>query len=135
MHKNSFALDVNVWISIFINKQLSLIEDVVNMRAITIYRSTYLTNELQKVLKYKKLEHKWNKPIEEYLQFYKDHTVDFPTVPVFTDCPDPKDNYLFDLAIQSQADYLVTGDQTVLETPINPPTKIISFTEFKEMFV
>jgi len=53
----------------------------------------------------------------------------------FIDCPDPKDNYLFDLAIQSQADYLVTGDKTVLKTPINPPTKIISLTEFREIFL
>jgi len=135
MHNNSFVLDVNIWISIFLNRQTELIERVVNDATNIIYRSTELTNELAKTLRYKKLQKIWKKPVEEYLEFYNYFTLHCSTVPVFTDCPDPKDNYLFDLAIQLQADYLVTGDQTVLKTPINPPTKIISFTEFREMFV
>ena len=52
----------------------------------------------------------------------------------FTKCSDPDDNYLFDLAIQAKADYLVSGDDGVLDTPIPPPTKVISYTQFKEMF-
>jgi len=127
MHKNSFVLDVNIWVSIFLKRQTELIESVASEEKNNIFRSTELTNELEKVLRYKKLEKKWNKPIEEYLEFYKYFTIDYHTSPVFQDCRAPKDNYLFYLAIQSQADYLVSGDDDVLGVKINPPPQIISF--------
>jgi len=53
----------------------------------------------------------------------------------FRKCKDPRDNYLFDLADLSQADYLVAGDKTVLKTQSYPPTKVISYTQFREMFL
>jgi len=61
MHKNSFVLDVNIWISIFLNRQTELIERVVNDATNIIYRSTELTNELAKTLRYKKLQKIWKK--------------------------------------------------------------------------
>ena len=125
------VLDVNVWFSIFRNDDLRIVRNFV-ARNIILLRSQALEQELKRVLADKKF--KWRKPIEFYLRFFYNFTLFIPTVSVFKDCRDPDDNYLFDLAIQSQADYLVTGDQTVLKTPINPPTKIISFAEFREMF-
>jgi len=59
----------------------------------------------------------------------------FPTISVFKDCDDDNDNYLFALAIQAQADFLVTKDKTVLKTPIPTPTKVITYTQFREMFL
>jgi predicted nucleic acid-binding protein len=52
---------------------------------------------------------------------------------LFKDCSDPKDNFLFDLAIQGKADYLVSGDKRVLETPLeNKTLKLRTLTTFKE---
>jgi len=54
------------------------------------------------------------------------------TKPLFHDCPDPKDNFLFDLAIQGKANYLVSGDKKVLETPLKSETlTLTTLTAFK----
>lgn len=50
----------------------------------------------------------------------------------FSGCRDPKDNYLFDLAIQSNADYLVSGDRDVRETETED-IEVVSLTKFKEI--
>jgi len=128
----SVILDVNNWISIFLDKDFKVIRSFV-ARGTTILRSQELEKELEEVLRYEKFQ--WRKPIGEYMSFFKRFTLYYPTTPIFTDCPDENDNYLFDLAIQSQADYLVSGDRTVLTTPIPPPTKVISYTHFREMFL
>jgi len=45
------------------------------------------------------------------------------------------DKFIFDLAIQGKANYLVSGDKKVLETPLKSKTlTIISLTTFKEKF-
>ena len=125
------VLDVNVWFSIFRNDNLRLIRSFV-ARNTTLLRSQLLERELERVLKDK--EFRWRKPIELYLRFFYNFTVPIPTVSIFKDCRDPDDNYLFDLAIQANADYLVSGDNDVLATPIPPPTKVISYTQLKAIF-
>ena len=136
MKKNKFVvLDVNVWITVFLNKQFSLVEKAVDDGLITILSSDDFFIELVRVLNYKKFKKKWLFPIEEYVNFCKNNTFHFPTIPVFTDCRDPKDNYLFDLAIQAQADYLVSGDGDVLCVKIEPPPQIILFAQFREIFL
>ena len=51
----------------------------------------------------------------------------------FSGCRDPKDNYLFDLAFQSNSKYLVSGDRDVRETEIDKPLNVVSLRTFKEM--
>jgi len=134
MKNNTFVLDVNIWITCFYNKQPDYIYELVKKFGIIIYRSPALTDELEKVLYYKKLAKKIVLPKEHYMKMYFRATHNIETIPIFTDCPDPKDNYLFDLAIQAQADYLVSGDDDVLNTPVSPPLQIISFTQFRNLF-
>ena len=133
MQNNTFVLDVNIWLSLFFRDQY---KDFFLLAVGSIfYRSEAMTQELSKKIVHPKISKRLISKSDVYIHFYEDITTLFNPIPIFTDCPDPDDNYLFDLAIQSQADYLVTGDKTVLDTPINPPTKIITFAEFREMFV
>ena len=126
------VLDVNTWISIFLGGYFKDVRSFVG-RKTTILRSQKLEDELKKVLAYQKFD--WDKPIGFYMKFFYQFTVFAHTENVFTLCPDENDNYLFDLAIQAQADYLVSGDRAVLKTPIPPPTKVISYIQFREMFL
>ena len=49
-------------------------------------------------------------------------------------CRDSKDNFLLNLAIDSEADYLVTGDLDLLDLNLIMNTKIINWSTFlKEM--
>ena len=45
-------------------------------------------------------------------------------------CRDAKDNFLLNLAIDSKADYLITGDTDLLIIEKIKKTNIITFTEF-----
>ncbi len=134
MQKNKIVLDVNIWISLFINKQLYFVDDLVFKKNITICRCDELTNELVDVMPRKKFDKTWKKPIEKYLSFYEDYTVAHSINLVFEGCPDKKDNYLFDLAYQSSALYLVSGDKKVLSTPLKPPLQVITLADFKKIF-
>ena len=49
-----------------------------------------------------------------------------------TICRDAKDNYLVSLAIDSKADYLVTGDLDLLELKNIGTTIVIKFTDFEK---
>jgi predicted nucleic acid-binding protein len=49
-------------------------------------------------------------------------------------CRDPKDNFLLNLAIDSKADYLVTGDDDLLILDRVENTKIIKMKDFLEIF-
>ncbi len=45
-------------------------------------------------------------------------------------CRDKKDNFLLSLAIDSKANYLLTGDKDLLDIELIGPTKIITMREF-----
>jgi len=133
---HSYVLDVNIWISLFIKKEYS--EKFVEWKVATnnlIYCSDVMTNELWNVINREHIAKLLKKTTSECYGIYNEITTLFNPIPIFTGCQDHKDNYLFDLAIQAQADFLVTGDKTVLTTKINPPPQIISFNEFREMFL
>jgi len=126
MKNNTFVLDANIWITCFYNGQVNYINELVKEFGITIYRSPVLTDELERVLNYKKFAKKFILPKDAYMDVYFDSTHNIVTFPIFTDCPDPKDNYLFDLAIQAQADFLVSGDDDVLNcSSLTPKLHII----------
>lgn len=48
-------------------------------------------------------------------------------------CRDKKDNFLLSLAIDSDADFLITGDEDLLELKSIGSTKIISMKEFTNL--
>ena len=133
MKNKSFVLDTNIWITLFYNKQELFFYNLIKENELIILRSIELTNELEKVLNYPKVIKKLVHHKEYYIDLFFDATHNIKTTPIFTSCPDPNDNYLFDLAYQSNADYLVSGDKDVLNTPIVEPLQIISFSEFKSL--
>jgi predicted nucleic acid-binding protein len=45
-------------------------------------------------------------------------------------CRDPKDNYLVSLALDSKADFLITGDKDLLELNKISETIVLKYTDF-----
>jgi len=126
------VIDVNVWLSMFMtNTQSDFVRGDIGM---VFVRSNEMTEELLNKMSVTKIDSRLVYNPKLYINFYNSNTVFVKTKKEFFDCRDPDDNYLFDLAIQTKADYLVSGDDGVLDTPIPPPTKVISYTQFKEMF-
>ena len=97
-----------------------------------LLRSTPSLAELQEVLSRKKFQ-KYKVDVDKTIAFYINLTEFCETKPLFKDCSDPKDNFLFDLAIQGKANCLVSGDKKVLETPLkNKTLKLTTLRAFKE---
>jgi putative PIN family toxin of toxin-antitoxin system len=49
-------------------------------------------------------------------------------------CRDPKDNYLLSMAVDSNADYIITGDKDLLELKVIENTQIIEFKKFIKIY-
>jgi putative PIN family toxin of toxin-antitoxin system len=128
---NRTVFDTNIWVSYMITAKYDELESMLTNN-VHFLRSAPSLAELQEVLSRKKFQ-KYNVDVDKTIAFYINLTEFCKTKPLFKDCPDPKDNFLFDLAIQGKAGYLVSGDKKVLETPVNSKTlKVTTLTAFKE---
>ena len=128
---NRTVFDTNIWVSYMITAKYDELEAML-ANNVHFLRSVPSLTELQDVLSRKKFK-KYKVDIDKTIAFYINLTEFCKTKPLFKDCPDPKDNFLFDLAIQGKANYLVSGDKKVLETPFKSKTiKLSTLTTFKE---
>jgi putative PIN family toxin of toxin-antitoxin system len=129
--ENRSVFDTNIWVSYMIFAKYDELESMLTNN-VNFLRSAPSLAELREVISRKKFQ-KYNVDVENTIAFYINLAEFCETKPLFQDCPDPKDNFLFDLAIQGKADYLVSGDKKVLETPIdNEILKLTTLTAFKE---
>ncbi|MEJ7736628.1 MAG: hypothetical protein WKF97_04305 [Chitinophagaceae bacterium] len=67
------------------------------------------------------------------LRAIKEATIFTVTQPQFNDSPDPKDNFLFDLALQTGSEVIVTQEKALLHFT-SSPVPIHNLKWFKENF-
>ena len=128
-HKTVF--DVNIWLRYFISGKTEKIIDMMEYNNVFFYRSEKLVSELKDVISRPKFTKYFPNGTKEHVLFLEQVAELFHTQPLFDQCPDPKDNYLFDLAYQSHSDFLVSNDNKVLATPVKQSLKSRSLSEFK----
>jgi len=131
MQEEKIVFDVNIFVSYIISDRLSEIVDMVFNRNVKLYRNEEMRNELEDVLTRSKFKKYLSAPVAYYIDFFEKVTVPFATISMFEECADPKDNYLFDLAYQANARYLVSGDKKVLATSVRKPLQIVTLSIFK----
>jgi len=129
--RNKTVFDVNVWLRYFISGNSEKIIDMMEYCNVCFYRSVELMSELKEVINRPKFTKYFPNGTKEYVLFVEQIAELFHTQPIFDQCSDPKDNYLFDLAYQSHSDFLVSDDKEVLATPVKPSLKSCSLFEFK----
>ena len=100
---------------------------------LTVFTCHELIDELRDVLKRDKLKKYLHETEETYTDIHFDLTEFFTIEPRFEGSPDPKDNYLFDLALQHEAHYLVTGDKKLLAMESVDDVQIISLRTFEDL--
>ncbi|MDR0333195.1 MAG: putative toxin-antitoxin system toxin component, PIN family [Dysgonamonadaceae bacterium] len=129
---NRTVFDTNIWISYFLGGKFDELIKLRRENSVLFLHSTPSVAELKDVISRDKFK-KNNLDVDKLIDFYIGISDFCKTKPEFIDCPDPKDNFLFDLAIQGNAKYLVSGDKRVLETPMESKTlKIATLAAFKE---
>jgi putative PIN family toxin of toxin-antitoxin system len=129
--RNKTVFDVNIWLRYFISGKSEKIIDMMEYNNVCFYRSVELMLELEEVINRPKFTKYFPNGTQEHVLFVKQVAELFHTQPFFDQCPDPKDNYLFDLAYQSHSNFLVSDDKKVLATPVKQSLKSRSLSEFK----
>lgn len=124
-------IDTNLFISFLIGKKLQGLKDLlINSRIELIFaeqniQELRLVSQRSKFKKYFKSD-----DLEDLIDLLKTigKIVEIENIP--EGCRDPKDNYLLGLARKSKADYLVTGDNDLLELGKYDGTQIVTVSEF-----
>jgi len=129
--KNKTVFDVNIWLSYFITGKTNKIIELIKNNDVFFYRSEELMSELKDVINRPKFSKYFPNGTQEYIVFVERFSKLFLTQAIFDLCLDPKDNYLFDLAYQSNSDFLVSGDKKVLAVPVEQSLKLLSLSAFK----
>ena len=127
------VLDTNIWVSYIIGGQLDEIAHLILDNNIQVYSCRELEEELKDVLKRDKFKSLLQFEPGVYVDFIRNLTLPVSINRIFNECPDEKDNYLFDLALQSGSEYLVTGDKLLLNIKVKN-IKVITFKHFRETF-
>ena len=126
------VIDTNVWVSRL------LLADSVTARAVDaalessqVVISEPLAEELADVLTREKFDRYVSlADREEFLRRVLQVASTFPVLTEVTDCRDADDNRLLALALDSESDYILTGDQDLLTTNPWRGIEIISPREF-----
>ncbi|GAA4328704.1 putative toxin-antitoxin system toxin component, PIN family [Mucilaginibacter gynuensis] len=124
-------LDTNIWISLLITKDYEKFDPILFSGKVVLIFSEELLSEFVTVAQRPKFRKYFTQTDLEELIEVIDESAEFIKVrSAVTACRDAKDNFLLSLAVDGKADYLISGDNDLLE--LNPfgQTHIITITEF-----
>lgn len=127
------VLDTNIWVSAIIQSKMGELLALPVVYGVEFLRCKDLTDEIREVLSRKKIAKYLTEPASHHIALFEAATTPIRISHQFAGCRDPKDNYLFDLAVQAKAKYIVSGDRDVRETTTDKPIKTITLTKFKEI--
>ena len=129
-------IDTNIWISFLIGKNLKGLQHYIYSSIFQIVTCEEQIFELINVLHRPKMEKIFSKNQINVFFDLLDESACLTDVHSTVDiCRDPKDNYLLALAIDANADYLISGDYDLLSIKQIKGTKITSFSDFEQDFL
>ncbi|MBK5272311.1 MAG: putative toxin-antitoxin system toxin component, PIN family [Bacteroidia bacterium] len=111
-------IDANVWIKFARARNIApLLDRLVTYQLLPVVNN-YLLSEIFTVL----IENKWmtNKRADDIITFIKKVALVLTERAVYRIGPDPKDNYLFDLAIQNNCVFIISDDSKLLQFKLKP---------------
>lgn len=124
-------IDSNIWISFLIGKNLKGLQNHIDSQKLKIITCTEQLVELSEVFKKPKLKKYFSKEqVIEFFELLDESSECIKTLPKSDLCRDPKDNYLVSLAIISKANFLITGDNDLLDLKKIGDTVILKYSDF-----
>ena len=132
--KERVIIDTNCWISFLIGRRLHRLVDLLSDEHIELIVCDELLDEIRDVTSRTKFTKYFpNKDVESLLEFLQliGETIN-PEQSVQL-CRDEADDYLLALAIEANADYLVTGDQNLLVLKEVHNCRIVDVIEFEQV--
>jgi uncharacterized protein len=132
--ENRIIIDTNLWISFLISKNLSKLDHIIFQKNSRIIFSPELIAEFINVAQRTKFKRFFDKKDIEHLLSIFDSYGDLVKIHTkISICRDIKDNFLLALAIDSNADYLLTGDKDLLTLEKIGKTRILSINQFEKL--
>ena len=128
-----FVIDVNTYITIFINRQTDWLQHYVIQNSLEIFIDNNLVEELLHVLGYARV--KKYLPLDRlyYLAFIRSISTFIQAEDFRVKSPDIEDDYLYNLELTARAKLLVTGEKALLQWK-DAPVETINLARFKQLF-
>jgi len=124
--KIKVVFDTNIWISLILGANTSLMHDLILDKRLEIYASEELAEEIFENLKNRKFSHILEPGIiANFKPFIYESVIFVVPKTKIKICRDPKDDFILELAFEAKADYLITGDRDLLELTGNAELNII----------
>ena len=124
-------IETNLWISFLIGRKLSSLLDLLSYPEFQLVISRELIEEIHDVVSRPKLaKYYTSENVNMLMKYMKDFSLSFELGNIPSRCRDPKDDYLLELALVSDADFLVTGDKDLLEVKKIGNCQIVTAMEF-----
>lgn len=131
---SKIIIDTNIWISFLIGKELQLLKDLIINEKVKVVISDQLIDEIRIVTSREKLKKYFNQDkVSDLISLLKILAENVKIQKIDKICRDPKDDFLLALSKESKANYLITGDNDLLELKEYGRTKILTAKQFKEI--
>ena len=126
-------IDTNIWISSLIGRQLNSLRELLSYPTIELVVTERLMQEVLLVARRPKFAKYFrSEDIEQLQKWMSQNMTNVPLGKIPARCRDPKDDYLLELAIQSKAIYLVSGDSDLLEMGTIGECRIMTVRQFEQ---
>jgi putative PIN family toxin of toxin-antitoxin system len=128
------VVDTNIWVSYLVGHSLAKLDERITAGQVRVVMSQEQVAELLAVLARPSIRRRFStQDMEEllYLQARIAHLVR-PTQRV-TACRDVKDNFILEIALAGDADYIVTGDEDLLVLDPFRGVRIVTYREFERI--
>jgi uncharacterized protein len=136
MKSKKVILDTNIWISFLITKDFSFLDRILDSGKVKLIFSDELFTEFVTVAERPTLRKYFSKgDLKTLTQIIEKYGTLIEVTSNFNLCRDRKDNFLLNLAFDSKADYLVSGDKDLLIIGKVNKTKIITISELKAFLI
>lgn len=108
-------LDTNVWISYLLSNNLLWIDGLFESNDFELLFSNKLFSEFLEVTQRPKIKKYFSKKkLELLISRFEEYGLVVNPISKIQKCRDPNDDFLLELAIDGNADYLITGDKDLL---------------------
>ena len=129
------VIDTNIWISYLLGSLLQGMDEKILSKEIKVVVSDEMLKEISEVSSRPKFKNIFTaKRIKELFSLLDSYAVVVSPSQKVNVCRDGKDNFLLEVALEGEADYLVTGDKDLLVLDPFHNTKIVKPKDFEGIF-
>ena len=129
------VIDTNIWISYLLGSLLQGMDEKILSKEIKVVVSDEMLKEISEVSSRPKFKNIFTaKRIKELFSLLDSYAIVVSPSQKVNVCRDGKDNFLLEVALEGEADYLVTGDEDLLVLDPFYNTKIVKPKDFEGIF-